>query len=66
LESTKKEFESRLLKDYYLNVFNDDKIFIFIEPPVDWTAFSSEEMNKNLSDWDKVKKFDLRRSANWG
>ncbi|MGA7369022.1 MAG: cellulase family glycosylhydrolase [Nitrososphaeraceae archaeon] len=62
----KLEFESQLLKEYYLNVFReigkyDNKLFIFIEPRVDWTAFSSEEMNKNLSGWDKVKKFDLRK-----
>ncbi|HZD35149.1 MAG TPA: cellulase family glycosylhydrolase [Nitrososphaeraceae archaeon] len=62
----KLEFESQLLKEYYLNAFNeiskyDDKLFVFIEPRVDWTAFSSEEMNKQLSGWDKVKKLDLRR-----
>jgi hypothetical protein len=62
----KAEFESQLLKKYYLNVFKeiskyDDKLFVFIEPRVDWTAFSSEEMNKQLSGWDKVKKLDLRK-----
>jgi cellulase (glycosyl hydrolase family 5)/glycosyl hydrolase family 5 len=62
----KYEFESKLLKEFYLNAFHeirkyDDKIFVFIEPRVDWTAFSSEEMNKQLTGWDKAKKFDLRR-----
>ncbi len=62
----KYEFESQLLKEYYLNVFNeiskyDDKTFIFIEPRVDWTAFSSEEMNKTVTGWNKAKKFDLRK-----
>jgi hypothetical protein len=62
----KREFESQFLKEYYLNTFKeiskyDDRTFIFIEPRVDWTAFSSEEMNKNLGGWDKVKKFDLRK-----
>jgi hypothetical protein len=62
----KLEFESKLLKEYYLNAFHeirkhDDKIFVFLEPRVDWTAFSSEEMNKKLTGWDKAKKFDLRR-----
>jgi hypothetical protein len=62
----KYEFESNLLKQFYLNVFQeirkyDDKIFVFVEPRVDWTAFSSEEMNKKLTGWDKAKKFDLRR-----
>lgn len=62
----KLEFESQLLKEFYLNTFHeirkyDDKIFVFVEPRVDWTAFSSEEMNKNLTGWDKAKKFDLRR-----
>jgi Glycoside hydrolase family 5 C-terminal domain/Cellulase (glycosyl hydrolase family 5) len=60
------EFESKLIKEFYLNAFHeirkyDDKIFVFIEPRVDWTAFSSEEMNKKLTGWDKAKKFDLRR-----
>lgn len=60
------EFESKLLKEFYLNTFHeirkyDDKIFVFIEPRVDWTAFSSEEMNKQSTGWDKAKKFDLRR-----
>lgn len=34
---------------------------MLVEPWVDWTAFSSEEMNKKVSGWDKAKKFDLRR-----
>lgn len=62
----KHEFESKLLKEFYLNVFEevkkyDDTIFLFIEPRVDWTAFSSEEMNKTLTGWDKLSKFDLRK-----
>jgi hypothetical protein len=62
----KQEFEAQLLKEYYLNAFNeinkyDDMIFIFIEPRVDWTAFSSEEMNKKMTGWDKAKQYDLRK-----
>jgi Cellulase (glycosyl hydrolase family 5)/Glycoside hydrolase family 5 C-terminal domain len=62
----KREFELQLLKEFYLNTLHeirkyDDKIFVFVQPRVDWTAFSSEEMNKHLTGWDKVKKFDLRR-----
>jgi Cellulase (glycosyl hydrolase family 5) len=37
------DFESRFLREFYINVFNeirkvDDKVFIFIEPRVDWNV----------------------------
>jgi Cellulase (glycosyl hydrolase family 5)/Glycoside hydrolase family 5 C-terminal domain len=39
----RKDFESRFLREFYINVFNeikkvDDKFFIFIEPRVDWNV----------------------------
>jgi hypothetical protein len=39
----RKDFESRFLREFYINVFNeirkvDDKVFIFIEPSVDWNV----------------------------
>ncbi len=50
----KVHFEYNLLKEYYLNVLSeirkyDEKLFLFIEPRVDWSVFSSEEMNKMIS-----------------
>jgi hypothetical protein len=70
-------FETELLKQYYLNVLSeirkyDDRLFLFIEPRVDWSVFSSEEMNKVLSTttssgsppkskMPNLSRFDLRR-----
>jgi hypothetical protein len=72
----KVHFEADLLKEYYLNVLSeirkyDDRLFLFIEPRVDWSVFSSEEMNKSLSTTtsdspsksklSNLSRFDLRR-----
>ncbi|MGD1834195.1 MAG: cellulase family glycosylhydrolase [Nitrososphaeraceae archaeon] len=59
-------FESELLKEYYLNVNReirrfDDKIFLFIQPRVDWNIFSSEAIDEPDTLEKKLSKFDLRR-----
>jgi hypothetical protein len=43
VEFERKQFESRFLREFYINVFKeirkvDDKVFIFIEPRVDWNV----------------------------
>ena len=46
----RKDFESRFLREFYINVFNeirkfDDKIFIFIEPRADWNVNTLPYLN---------------------
>ena len=41
-----RDFESRVLREFYINVINeikkfDDKIFIFMEPRTDWNIYTS-------------------------
>ncbi|MDR4512981.1 MAG: cellulase family glycosylhydrolase [Nitrososphaeraceae archaeon] len=60
------KFESELLKEYYFNVNKeirryDDKIFLFIQPRVDWDVFSSEAIDEPDTIEKKLSKFDLRR-----
>lgn len=59
-------FESELLKVYYFNVnkeirIYDDKIFLFMQPRVDWNVFSSEAVDEPGTIEKKLSKFDLRR-----
>ena len=65
-------FEADLLKQFYFNVLSeirkyDSKLFLFIEPRVDWSVFSAEEKNKpslrsslSLHEFD-LSRFDLRQ-----
>lgn len=65
-------FEADLLKEFYFNVLSeirkyDSKLFLFIEPRVDWSVFSAEETNKpslrsslSLHGFD-LSRFDLRQ-----
>jgi Cellulase (glycosyl hydrolase family 5) len=65
-------FEADLLKQFYFNVLSeirkyDSKLFLFIEPRVDWSVFSAEEKNKpslrsslSLHGFD-LSRFDLRQ-----
>jgi hypothetical protein len=63
----KVHFESDLLKQFYFNVLSeirkyDSKLFLFIEPRVDWSVFSSEETNKtSLRSSLSLRGFDLSR-----
>ena len=60
-------FEADLLKQFYFNVLSeirkyDSKLFLFIEPRVDWSVFSSEEKNKpSLRSSLTLRGFDLSR-----
>jgi Cellulase (glycosyl hydrolase family 5)/Glycoside hydrolase family 5 C-terminal domain len=62
-----KDFETKLLFQYYLNVNSeirkyDDKIFLFIEPGVDWTLSERDDsMPKSISG-----PFNLKRTFNLG
>jgi Cellulase (glycosyl hydrolase family 5)/Glycoside hydrolase family 5 C-terminal domain len=62
-----KDFETNLLFQYYLNVNSeirkyDDKIFLFIEPGVDWTLSERDDsMPKSISG-----PFNLKRTFNLG
>ncbi|MGZ5546852.1 MAG: cellulase family glycosylhydrolase [Nitrososphaeraceae archaeon] len=66
----KVHFEADLLKQFYFNVLSeirkyDSKLFLFIEPRVDWSVFSSEAMNNALSRSSSrginLSRFDLRK-----
>ena len=66
----KVHFEADLLKQFYFNVLSeirkyDSKLFLFIEPRVDWSVFSSEAMNNALSGSSSrginLSRFDLRK-----
>ena len=63
----KVHFEADLLKQFYFNVLSeirkyDSKLFLFIEPRVDWSVFSSEEKNKpSLRSSLTLRGFDLSR-----
>jgi len=68
----KVHFEADLLKQFYFNVLSeirkyDSKLFLFIQPRVDWSVFSSEDTNKpplrsslSLRGFD-LSRFDLRK-----
>ena len=62
-----KDFEPKLLFQYYLNVNSeirkyDDKIFLFVEPGVDWTLANREDdMPKSTSG-----PFNIKRTFNLG
>jgi Cellulase (glycosyl hydrolase family 5)/Glycoside hydrolase family 5 C-terminal domain len=62
-----KDFETNLLFQYYLNVNSeirkyDDKIFLFIEPGVDWTLSERDDsMPKSISG-----PFNIKRTFNLG
>ena len=62
----KVNFEADLLKQFYFNVLTeirkyDSKLFLFMEPRVDWSVFSSEDINKSLSKSSSSRGFDLSR-----
>jgi Cellulase (glycosyl hydrolase family 5) len=62
----KVNFEADLLKQFYFNVLSeirryDSKLFLFMEPRVDWSVFSSEDINKSLSKSSSSRGFDLSR-----
>ena len=62
----KVHFEADLLKQFYFNVLSeirkyDNKLFLFMEPRVDWSVFSAEDINKSLSKSSSSRGFDLSR-----
>ena len=62
----KVHFEADFLKQFYLNVLSeirkyDNKLFLFMEPRVDWSVFSAEDINKSLSKSSSSRGFDLSR-----
>lgn len=51
----RKDFESRILKEFYINVINeirkfDNKIFIFIEPRADWNIYKLPPFPSSIID----------------
>ena len=62
----KVHFEADLLKQFYFNVLSeirkyDNNLFLFMEPRVDWSVFSAEDINKSLSKSSSSRGFDLSR-----
>ena len=62
----KVHFEADFLKQFYFNVLSeirkyDNNLFLFMEPRVDWSVFSAEDINKSLSKSSSSRGFDLSR-----
>jgi hypothetical protein len=58
----KKNFEESFLREFYSNVLTeinkvDDKVFVFIEPRVDWNIYSANQCTGPELDWSKYSPF---------
>jgi hypothetical protein len=67
---SKKEFETNYLKEFYLNVNKeirkfDNKIFLFIQPRVDWNIYSFQEISDTKLDWKRLSPFDIDINLNF-